>query len=657
MEENRDENLGQEETKAEYTGEYGNSVEGEYKAPEAPSAEQIQNARTSDSQAEGSNKPQAESSLYSYNYQNGNSESTHSGDYYENRNSGSQDSSTAASSSGQNSTYNSQSSESTGNSSQSAGTVDSSYSSQSTGTTGSSYSSQNAGAIGNNSYQNTGNPYGSQNQYYQNTNYAQSGGNNQMQNVNNEKPPKKNGSSIGMKILVTAVCAVLFGVIAGTCFQAVNLVTERIIGTTQVEQIEKTTTDTNNQEQNNISSNSGKTVINNTVTDVSAITEQTMPALVAITSTTKGTDYYDLFGQYYAGQDTTSCGTGIIVGQNDKELLIATNNHVISGAKTISIQFIDGEIYEATEKGSDSANDLAVVAVKVSSVKKDTMGKIKIADLGNSDEAKVGQMVIAIGNALGYGQSITVGWISAKDREITESSEDGKSVNKIKAIQTDAAINPGNSGGALINMQGQVIGINSAKIADSTVEGVGYAIPISVATPIIDDLMNREILEDSEKGYLGIQGSTVSEAASAYNIPYGVHVKEVAKGGAAEKAGIMANDIITAVNKMEVTTIESLQEKVNSYRKGTEVEITLQRSSNGKYEEKVVKVTLQGSESLDSLPDDSTDNNNGNNGNNEYNGGNNGNEYGNNYGNDYGNGGGNNGGNNGSGNFWDYFFN
>ncbi len=407
--------------------------------------------------------------------------------------------------------------------------------------------------------------------------------------------------------MITAACAVVFGVVASICFNGVNYVTDKLLGTTskqEVQQLDKTTTDNQTGENNENTVSKPATTLG--ANDVSSITEQCMPAIVAITSTTQGADYYDLFGQYYQGQDTTSCGSGFIIGQNDKELLIATNNHVISGAKTISVQFIDGEIYGAVEKGADSSNDLAVIAVKVSDVKKDTMNKIKIADIGNSDDTKVGEMVIAIGNALGYGQSVTVGYISAKDREITESSENGQTQKKIKAIQTDAAINPGNSGGALINMQGQVIGINSAKIANSAVEGVGYAIPVSVATPIMDELMNREALSDDEKGYLGISGITVSEEAVAYNVPYGVHVKEVAEGGAAEKAGIKVNDVITAINKMEVTTMESLQEKVNSYRKGTGVEVTLQRSNNGKYEEKKVTVTLQGVESLDKLPDDSS---------------------------------------------------
>lgn len=448
-------------------------------------------------------------------------------------------------------------------------------------------------------------------------------------NAYDAQPPKapKEPISFGKKMLVTVACAVVFGLVAGIFFNGFNYVASKIeSAATGSRELEKTT----------VAGNSDKTADNkkeNQATpsnaadkkDVAAIAEQAMPAVVAITSTTQGADYYDLFGQRYQGKEATSSGTGFIVGQNDKELLIATNNHVVDGAKTISVQFIDGEIYEAKEKGADSSNDLAVVAVTVSAVKKTTMEKIKIADLGNSDKAKVGEMVIAIGNALGYGQSVTVGYISAKDREITESDETGQGTgNKIKAIQTDAAINPGNSGGALINMQGQVIGINSAKIAASSVEGVGYAIPISVATPIIDELMNKEILNDDEKGYLGISGTEVTQQVTMFNMPYGVYVKEVAKGGAAEKGGIKAGDVITAVNKVEVTTMESLQEKVNSYRKGTKVDITVQRSNNGEYKPKKLTVTLQGKESLDSLSNGSDSGNNDSNGNNGSNGGNNG---------------------------------
>ena len=526
---------------------------------------------------EGGTNPQ--DGTYSYSYKEDDNAATHSGDYYAN--------STQSNYSGQN-------------------------------------NNQQNGYNGQNNY-NQQNDYNSRNNYtQQNSNNGQINFNQQngYNGQNNDKKPKTT-DSYPKKLLKCAGLAAVFGVVAAVCFEAVSFFGGNLLGnnnkkvTTTSQQVGKTTSVTKPVTGSVISG----------ATDVSSIAEQTMPSVVAITSTTAGTAYYDLFGQQQQGQDSTSAGTGFIIGQNDSELLIATNNHVIDGAKTISVQFIDEEIYEASVKGTDAGNDLAVVAVKTKKIKDSTMDKIRVADLGDSDSLKVGEMAIAIGNSLGYGQSVTVGYISAKNREITESSENGRTNNKIEAIQTDAAINPGNSGGPLINMQGQVIGINSAKIASSSVEGVGYAIPISVATPIIDELKNKENLSDSEKGYLGISGRTVTEEASLYNIPTGVYVAEVAKGGAAEKGGIKEGDIITAINNQSVTTIESLQEKANSYRKGTEVELTIQRSNNGAYEEMKIKVTLQGSSSLNGLSsgndstgkgsgNESPDNGNSNNGNN-----------------------------------------
>lgn len=531
----------------EYTGEYGNSVE-------------------------GVGKPQ--DGTYSYSYKGKDDSVTHSGDYY---------------------AGNSQTAQQNDYSSQNTGYQQNNYDSQNTGYQQNNYSSQNNG-------------------FNQNMGFQQGGGfgsdNMNQPGDNKNKKRDKSKDSYPVKILKYAGLAAVFGVVAAVCFEAVAFFSGSVLGlnkrnisTTTSKQIGSTTSATKPATGSVISG----------ATDVSAIAEQTMPSVVAITSTTAGTAYYDLFGQQQQSQDSTSAGTGFIIGQNDKELLIATNNHVIDGAKTISVQFIDEEICEASVKGSDTSNDLAVVAVKIKNIKDSTMDKIRVADLGNSDDLKVGEMAIAIGNSLGYGQSVTVGYISAKNREITEQSENGGSGNKIEAIQTDAAINPGNSGGPLINLQGQVIGINSAKIASSSVEGVGYAIPISVATPIIDELKNKENLSDSEKGYLGISGRTVTEAASLYNIPTGVYVAEVAKGGAADKGGIKEGDIITAINNQSVTTIESLQEKANGYRKGTEVELTIQRSNNGAYEEQKVKVKLQGSSSLNGLSSDKKSSGNSNN--------------------------------------------
>lgn len=408
----------------------------------------------------------------------------------------------------------------------------------------------------------------------------------------------KKGGLTWKKIGTCAGLAIVFGIVAAVCFQGVCYFSSHVLGI-NVAALDAEIGYTTDHVQY---TSAGTTAAVGTM-DVSGIVKNTMPSIVAITSTEEGENFYDLFGQYYQGRETTSCGSGFIVGKSDTELLIATNNHVITGAKTISVQFIDDEVYEAKEKGSDSSADLAVIAVRLTDLKSSTLRAIKVAARGDSSEAKVGEMVVAIGNALGYGQSVTVGYISAKDREITGQNQDGSVSNAIRVIQTDAAINPGNSGGPLLNMRGEVVGINSAKIADSSVEGVGYAIPISEADPIIDELMNREVLTEDEKGYLGISGKTVSEEAVSYNMPEGVYVAEVAKGGAADKGGIHQGDIITAINDIRVTTIESLKEKASSYKKGTKVTITIQRNHEGGYQEQKLEVTLQGAESLDSLPE------------------------------------------------------
>ncbi|WP_455715064.1 S1C family serine protease [Anaerosporobacter sp.] len=335
-------------------------------------------------------------------------------------------------------------------------------------------------------------------------------------------------------------------------------------------------------------------------TDVSDVVSETMPSIVAITSTVTES-YNDWFGQNYE-QEVEGSGSGIIVGKNDEELLIVTNNHVIDGAKAIAVQFIDEQIYQAEIKGTDSSSDLAVIAVKLSDISGDTMGKIKVATLGNSDDIKVGQMAIAIGNALGYGQSTTVGYISATEREVTVEN------NTMTLLQTDAAINPGNSGGALLNIAGEVIGINSVKYADSSVEGMGFAIPISRATPIINDLMNREKIKEGEEGFLGISGSTVtSEMINGYGWPEGVYIASVLEGGPAEESGILARDIITKINDTSVTSIEAMQERISSYPAGEKVTITIQRLENGQFVEKTIEVKLK--KKTDVMKEDTTTSN------------------------------------------------
>ena len=354
--------------------------------------------------------------------------------------------------------------------------------------------------------------------------------------------------------------------------------------------------------------------------DVSEIASEALPSIVSITtkSVQEVQNYFGMYGMYgYAPQqqeqEVEGSGSGIIVGKNDDELLIATNYHVVEGADTLSVAFTDGNAVEASVKGFDEERDLAVVSVSLDDVKDDTMDAISIAKIGSSDDLKVGEQVIATGNALGYGQSVTTGIVSAKNRRmdsdnntVTDGSDD--SSDGVNLIQTDAAINPGNSGGALLNMEGEVVGINSAKLASTEVEGMGYAIAISDVTDILQNLMNetsRDKLDDSEHGVLGIEGSSVSsEAVQMYGIPAGVFVKKVTEGGAADKAGLKANSVITEFNGKTVSSIDQLIEYLSYYEPDEEVELTVQVPHGTSYKEETVKVTLD--ENTDA--DDSDDN-------------------------------------------------
>lgn len=319
--------------------------------------------------------------------------------------------------------------------------------------------------------------------------------------------------------------------------------------------------------------------------DVSQVVENVMPSIVAVNTTV--TEAIQYWGQTYE-EESTGSGSGIIIGENGEELLIVTNNHVIEGEQAeVTVTFSNDATATATVKGADSGSDLAVLAIHKSELSSDTKNSIRIATLGDSNALQVGDMAIAIGNALGYGQSVTVGYISAKEREVA--FDDGS----MTLLQTDAAINPGNSGGALINTVGEVIGINSAKYASEEVEGMGYAIPISDAVPIINELMNREQLDVSEQGYLGIRGEDITEDKSSfYSMPEGIYVGEVVKGSPAEKAGLVAGNIITAIDGREVTTLETLQDVLTYTKAGTTLSITVQELKNGAYEEKTVEVTL-----------------------------------------------------------------
>ena len=334
--------------------------------------------------------------------------------------------------------------------------------------------------------------------------------------------------------------------------------------------------------------------------DVSDVAEEAMPSVVAITtkSVQEVQDYYSMFGSQYAPsqeQEVEGSGSGIIIGKTDSELLIATNYHVVDGADTLSVAFTDGNAYEATVKGFDENEDLAVVSVATKDVSDDTMDAISVAKIGSSDDLKIGEQVVAIGNALGYGQSVTTGIVSAKNRKMNdqgiEQDEDSDATN---LIQTDAAINPGNSGGALLNMDGEVVGINSAKLASTEVEGMGYAIAISDVTDTLEQLMNETPRDKVDNhGVLGITGMSVSDEASQYyGVPEGVLVSEVTDGGAADKAGIKEKSIITEFDGKRVRSIDELVSRLEYYEPGEEVEVTLEVADGDSYKEKKVTVTL-----------------------------------------------------------------
>lgn len=434
---------------------------------------------------------------------------------------------------------------------------------------------------------------------------------------------------IAKKGLTFSLCAVLAGGLAAGSFEGVNKLAGWS-GATTVEAAsnkDETTLTYAKSEKKDVDASDSKSDTGKDTgstakgsLDVSEIVSEALPSIVSITtkSVQEVQNYFGMYGMYgYAPQqqeqEVEGSGSGIIVGKNDDELLIATNYHVVEGADTLSVAFTDGNAVEASVKGFDEERDLAVVSVSLDDVEDDTMDAISIANIGSSDDLKVGEQVVAIGNALGYGQSVTTGIVSAKNRRmdsdnntVTDGSDD--SSDGVNLIQTDAAINPGNSGGALLNMEGEVVGINSAKLASTEVEGMGYAIAISDVTDILQNLMNetsRDKLDDSEHGVLGIEGSSVSsEAVQMYGIPAGVFVKKVTEGGAADKAGLKANSVITEFNGKAVSSTDQLIEYLSYYEPDEEVELTVQVPHGTSYKEETVKVTLD--ENTDA--DDSDDN-------------------------------------------------
>lgn len=407
------------------------------------------------------------------------------------------------------------------------------------------------------------------------------------------KTPKKKKEHKKMpKAVAVTGLALMFGVVSSATFLTTNYVGTKVLklGTTQ-----KSTSTTSTSA---VTSNASLTKTSSVVTsDVSSVVENVMPSIVSITNMS-----VQEVQNYFGGtskQESESAGTGIIISQNDSELLVVTNNHVVAGSDTLTVTFADGNSVEANIKGTDSEYDVAVVAVPLDSISEDTKKAISVATLGDSTELKVGEPAIAIGNALGYGQSVTTGVISALNRSVSETDQTtGETTeSSVKLIQTDAAINPGNSGGALVNASGEVIGINSSKLVGDSVEGVGYAIPISDVSDLIENLMNQETktkVAEADQGAIGIKGMSVStEYSQQLNMPEGVYVSEVTKGDGAEKAGMTRGCIITGINGTTVSSMDDLQEQLQYYAKGDEVELTIQvPQSNGEYQEQSVTVIL-----------------------------------------------------------------
>lgn len=461
----------------------------------------------------------------------------------------------------------------------------------------------------------------------------------------------KNGSGIGKKIAKLVASAAIFGLVAGTCFVGVSVVKDKFYPST-ADKIETTSGTTSSKKETSSGSSSNSQ-------NVASVVNEVMPSVVSITSTIQSSNYYG-----FGTQESEGAGSGFIIAKTKDSLMIATNNHVVSDATSLTVGFIDDTTAKATVVGTDSSADLAVISVKIKDIKDSTASKIKVATLGSSDDLKVGEEVVAIGNALGYGQSVTTGVVSAKNREV--SLTDGT----MNLLQTDAAINPGNSGGVLINTDGQVVGINNAKLEDTSVEGMGYAIPITTAKTILTDLMNAGSVSTKDAAFLGVVGRDINESySSALGIPSGIYVSQVVSGSPAEKAGISAGDVIVKFEGNNVSTMSGLKEKLAIKKANTKVKITFKRANqSGTYEEKTVTVTLgkksdfknvtTDSSSDSSESDDSSNNGNSNgNSNNGNNNGNSGNNNGNSGNGGYGYDNGNNG-NSSDGymNPYDYFF-
>lgn len=433
---------------------------------------------------------------------------------------------------------------------------------------------------------------GQQDYTYQNNPYSQKA-------PKEKKPKRSGGNGFGAKLAKCVAIALVFGLVAGAAFTGVSYFGGNALGINQSsdssDKSSRSSKDSDSSDSS--SSDTAKTLATtNTgdatdVTDVSGIVDAVMPSIVAITNTGI-VQSQNFFGQSQS-YESQSAGSGIIIQEDDTYLYIATNNHVVEGAESLTVQFCDDSTVSAEVKGTDASHDLAVVKVEKSAIDSDTLSVIKVATIGDSTALKVGQATIAIGNALGYGQSVTTGVVSALGRTVsTSDSSTGTTVTNDNLIQTDAAINPGNSGGALLNTNGEVIGINSVKYSDTSVEGIGYAIPMEDAQPIITQLITQEKVDESKQAYLGIQGYDVSsDVAKTYNMPQGVYVYQVLSGSAAEKAGLQQGDIITKFDGKTVGSMEELQETLSYYEAGQSVKITICSRANN-YQEQDLDITL-----------------------------------------------------------------
>ena len=515
------------------------------------------------------------------------------------------------------------------------------YSYREQGTGGSSYQYDN-GNNSNDTYNNSYSSHGWRDEStYNNENYY----GNIPPEPDKRRRQRKNGSKnnkngMGKKAAKLVASAAVFGLVAGACFVGVSVAKDKLYPST-ADRIETTSGTTSAKSETSSSGSSSSS------SNVASVVNEVMPSVVSITSTIQSSNYYG-----FGTQESEGAGSGFIVAKTKDNLMIATNNHVVSDATSLTVGFADDTTAKATVVGTDSSADLAVISVKIKDIKDSTASKIKVATLGSSDDLKVGEEVVAIGNALGYGQSVTTGVVSAKNREV--SLTDGT----MNLLQTDAAINPGNSGGVLINMDGQVVGINNAKLEDTSVEGMGYAIPITTAKTILTDLMNASSVSTKDAAFLGVVGRDINESySSALGIPSGIYVSQVVSGSPAEKAGISAGDVITKFEGNNVSTMSGLKEKLALKKANTKVKITFKRANqSGTYEEKTVTVTLgKKSDFSDVTTDNSSDSSNDSN-NNSNNGNNNGNSNGNSG--DYGYGNGNFGNDNGNGyiNPYEYFF-